>query len=112
MVNFPYNEEVLLLPNYYPIKVNYGDNKKKYIRYEFKIKLNKDKLIVQLESIFSDNYIIKDNLVKQLLFDMYLERLNKLDCSDDYIIEYITKLKDRGMKFYWNHLKQYDENMF
>ena len=74
------------------------------------------KKIEQLDTIFQIDYSIKNELNKQSLFNMFLNYALNMGfvnfignpseniISLDFVIDYATKLKNIGMKFYWTHL--------
>ena len=113
MPQFPFDDEIVTMTKYYPIKIIKTHNTT-YYELEFRTKINVDKQVEQLDSIFSEDYSIKNQFIKQLFFNMFFNRVLdiNLKCSDEFIIDYIKKLKSFGMKFYWIHLIKSEQSHF
>lgn len=103
---FPPNKSVILLATYYSVSARSCIEKGKVIHYYVKFVLT-DKNI--LDEIFQPCTIQQNELVRQLLFDMYLERVLQMKIPCEKLLEYVKKLKVHGMKFYWSHLIRYDQ---
>lgn len=102
-VIFPNIEGLTKTLSFYPIKLNRYDSgcSRGWIEIEKNDK-NKKLLLNKLFDLLKE-YPIEDVLVRQLVFDLYHH--NALTyMPENEALEYITKLKDAGMKFYWSHI--------
>lgn len=83
----------------------------------FKINLNKKNknVRVKLDKIFE--YHFENDTIKQLIYEIFYREcydyaINEKDDKDyQYFLNYVNKLHDKGMKFYWIHLIEHNSQL-